>query len=294
MDVQAHLEYQFLEYSRMLQRHWLDLARNKRDRLRLALFASMAIAASTLHPHRSFGQGGPQSQAPAFEDQSFRDKVWEAGGPKFNSSKTGKLILSVTIVGRKTISEHEILRHMQCRANRVFDSEQFNHDLHELYNTDLFNKIEPFFSETPEGIHLKLKVYENPIVQSVVFHGNTRLDDSQLKKHVGIEKGDPINPASVKQAESRALDLYRDKGFSNASVKLHSGTKPGENDVVFRISEGELERIDKIRFVGNSEFSSEILKTNSDLVRLALISGLGLRAPTQRVQKKKRLGLGLG
>ncbi|MFO0925253.1 MAG: POTRA domain-containing protein [Pirellulales bacterium] len=208
---------------------------------------------------------GPQSSVPAFEDPSFRDKLWEAGGPQFRNEKSGKLILSVTIVGNRTVSENKILSHMQSRTDRIFDAEQFNRDLHELYNTDLFRKIEPYFLDTPQGIHLKLKVDENPTVRSIVYHGNKKLDDSLLSKHAGIVKGDPINAASAKQAESRLIDLYRDKGFANADVTLVSGGKQNENDVIFRISEGELERIDDIQFVGNQAFGADLLKTKIKL-----------------------------
>ena len=200
-------------------------------------------------------------QLPAFEDPSFKDKLWEAGGPQFSNAGTGKLILSVTIEGEQSVSEHKILSHMQSRVDRVFDPETLNRDLSALYGTELFSRIKPSYTETAEGVHLKLVVQEKPIVSRVIYHGNVKLDDRILKKHAGIEPGDPISGASVEQAKNRLVDLYRDKGFGNADVQVAKGNRPGDRDVIFRISEGELERVAKVEFIGNYAFSTDLLKT---------------------------------
>ncbi len=208
-------------------------------------------------------QGPAQGQLPAFDDPSFRDRLWEAGGPEYIDHRSGKLILSVTIEGESTVSENKILSHMQSRPDRAFDQEQLNRDIRELHRTDLFFKIEPYVtpSEDGEGVHILLRVYEKPTVRKVVYHGNKRMEDRQLKKHSGIDVGDPIGPASVEQAKNRMLDLYRDKGFGSADIQIVEGGRPGDRNVVFRISEGELERIWDITFVGNEAFASDLLKT---------------------------------
>ncbi len=43
-------------------------------------------------------------------------------------------------------------------------------------------------------------------------------------------------------------------------MKIHTGGKPGERDIVFTVSEGEVERIWSIDFVGNAAFSTDLLK----------------------------------
>ncbi len=202
----------------------------------------------------------PQDQVPAFSEPKFRDKVWEAGGPMFRDTKSGKLILSVTIQGEKTISEHSILSKMQSRPDRLYDSDTLNRDINELYRTNWFDRIETRFMDLPEGVHIKLIVHEKPIVSSVVFHGNKRLDEGKLQKHAGIEKGDAHSPQAVLQAKQRLIDLYRDEGMNSADIQVYQGAKIGETDVIFRISEGEVERLWSIEFVGNNAFSTSLLK----------------------------------
>lgn len=209
-----------------------------------------------------WAQGGGQGQMPAFDDPKFRDKLWEAGGPQFRGN--GKVILSVTIEGERTVSEHKILSHMQSRVDRIYDPEQLNRDLHELHRTELFNKIETKFQDTPEGVHILIRIFEKPIIEEIHFHSNTHLSDSTLQKHVGITVGDPVGPAGAEQARNRLLDLYHDKGFANVAIKIVEGNKPNDRNIVFEISEGDLERIWSIRFVGNQAFSSALLKTKID------------------------------
>lgn len=196
-----------------------------------------------------------------FNEPSFRDKVWESGGPRLSQLATGKLVVGVEIKGNKSISEHKVLSHIQTRPDRIYDDKQLQSDIHELYRTDLFRKITPFVREVPGGVIVTLELLEQPIVTEVVFHGNTALSDSALKKHCGIEKGDPINPFSVEMGKQRLVDYYREKGFNHADVQVTEGHRPNDRRVQFEISEGNLERTWAIHFEGNAVFSSSLLET---------------------------------
>ncbi len=206
------------------------------------------------------GGGSPQTGLPMFNEEKFRDKVYEAGGPQFVDNKNGKLILSVTIEGNRSVSEHKILSHMQCRVDRLFDKDAFNRDIGELYRTGLFDRIEPFTEpsapgETPEGIHIRLLVREKLTVISVDFHGNRALDDKQLQKHCGLDVGDPTNASAVNSARNRLVEYYQDQGFNSADVRVVSGNKPGERRIVFEISEGSWNGFKKSTLLATSPFN---------------------------------------
>jgi len=206
------------------------------------------------------GGGGEGQGTPLFDEPKFRDRVYEAGGPRIADSKSDRLILSVTIEGNRTVSEHKVLSLMQSRVDRLYDRDSFHRDIGELYRSGLFDRIEPFFTETDQGVHIRLVVREKPTVLSVTFHGNTALDDRQLKKHCGLDVGDPCGPSSVNAAASRLIEYYQDQGFNSADVQVVTGAKPGERDIVFKISEGPVERIWDIKFIGNTAFEESLLK----------------------------------
>lgn len=207
------------------------------------------------------GGAGGQAGAPAFNDPKFRDRVWEMGGPRLRGLQQGRLVTNIEIVGNQTVSSHKILSHMQTRQDRNYDEKQLQADIHELYRTELFRKITPSIAETEAGVIVRLEVVEQPTVTEVIFHGNTRIDDRMLAKHCGIDIGDPANPFSTDMARQRLIDLYHENGFNQVAIVVREGNKAGDRRVYFEISEGELERIWSIAFVGNEDFSSALLKT---------------------------------
>ncbi|HBE70646.1 MAG TPA: hypothetical protein DDW52_21080 [Planctomycetaceae bacterium] len=209
------------------------------------------------------GPGGPggQAGAPAFVEEKLLDKMWESGGPRLSGLRNGKVVKAVKIRGNQSVSPHKIESLMQTRVNRVYDERQLQADLHQLYKTELFRKVTPYFQETRDGIIVTLDVVENPIVTDVIFHGNTRLEDRMLDQHCGISKGDPVNMFSVDMAKQRLIDLYHEKGMNQASIRVREGNEPGDRRVFFEIYEGPVERIWSINFVGNQFFSSSVLKT---------------------------------
>ena len=207
-------------------------------------------------------QGGPgQDAAPAFSEPKFRDKMWEAGGPRLSQIESGKIVLGVEIVGNKKISQHKIMSHMQTRPDRMYDPRQIEADVRELYRTELFARVETSTRETDEGVYVQVKVREHLLVSEVIFHGNERLDDKQLKKHCGIDKGDPVNPYSVENARKRLVEYYQEKGMNHADVQIREGHRPTDTRVWFEISEGNVERVWEIGFEGNQVITSAILKT---------------------------------
>lgn len=206
-------------------------------------------------------QGPGESGPPMFQERNFSDRVWESGGPRVNQRHNGKLVMGIEISGNETVSQHKILSHMQTRIDRVFDEKQLQLDIHDLYRTELFRHIKSEIVEHSSGVVVRLEVREQPMVTEVVFHGNTRLSDNELKKHCGIEPGDPANPFSVEMAQQRLVDLYREKGMNQAAVEVLEGNRPEQRRVVLGIYEGPVERIWAIHFVGNQLFRSDVLKS---------------------------------
>lgn len=211
---------------------------------------------------RSYAQMGGSDGvgAPAFSDPSFRDKLYEAGGFAEREGRQGAIILSVSIEGNSSVSENFILSQMQSRDDRAFDKETFNRDISALYRTNLFRKVDPYFNSTPEGVHIRLIITEKPIIRSVSFLGNERVEEGTLKKHAGLTKGDPLDPIALNSAKARLIELYQDKGMNQIDVQILKGLKPQERDVEFLINEGPVERINSIRVIGNEAFNQDLLK----------------------------------
>jgi len=225
----------------------------------LAVCGSVILGGSDKRASAQMG-GSDGAAAPAFEDPSFREKLYEAGGFAEREGRQGAVILSVTIEGNQSVSENFILSQMQSREDRAFDKETFNRDISALYRTNLFRKVDPYFVSTAEGVHIRLIISEKPIIKTVSFLGNERLEEGMLTKHAGLAKGDPLDPIALNSAKSRLIELYQDKGMNQVDIQIRKGLKPYERDVEFLINEGPVERINSIRIIGNSAFNEDLLK----------------------------------
>lgn len=204
--------------------------------------------------------GGGSGGMPAFSEPTFKERLYEAGGIADREVHNGKTIVSVSCEGNQTVSESFILSQMQSREDRPFDKETFNRDMGALYRTNLFRKIDSYVDDTPEGVRLRLIIAERPIIRSVEFLGNERMNEGPLKKHAMLAKGDALDPISVNSAKARLIELYKDKGMNQVDIQVIKGLRTGDRDVHFLINEGPVERVNSISFVGNTEFSSELLK----------------------------------
>ena len=233
--------------------------RPKARMLQLAIPAAFALTGSGALGQ--MGGGAPGGNAPAFSEPKFIDKLYEEGGPRGREATDGAIILSVSIEGNSSVSQNYILSAIQSREDRTFDKETFNRDIGTLYRTNLFKKITPYFTETDKGVHIRLIVDERPIIKGVFFRGNERLNDRELSKHAGVQKGDPMDPISLNSAKSRLIELYQDKGMNQVDIQIIQGLRPGQREVEFLVNEGPVERLNSIQFIGNQAFSTEILKS---------------------------------
>lgn len=220
---------------------------------------SLWIATASISLGQAPG-GGSSGGLPAFNEPTFRERLYEAGGIADREVHNGKAIVALSIEGNQTVSESFILSQMQSREDRPFDKETFNRDMGALYRTNLFRKIDSYIDETPEGVRLRLVISERPIIRSVEFLGNERMNEGPLKKHAMLTKGDALDPISVNSAKGRLIELYKDKGMNQVDIQVVKGLRTGDRDVHFLINEGPVERINSIEFVGNSEFGSDLLK----------------------------------
>jgi outer membrane protein insertion porin family len=220
--------------------------------------------ATTLLASAARSQGPGDQGLPAFQERKFSDRLWETGGPRTNQIHDGKMVTRVEIVGNQTVSQHRILSHMQTRQDRSFDDKQLTLDIAELHRTDLFQKITTDIVESRDGVVVRITVKELPMVAAVHFLGATRVSKRELAKHCGIEVGDACSPISVEMAQQRLRDLYYEKGLNQVGIQILKGNKPDDREVIFDISEGPVERVFDIKFVGNRLFGSDVLKTKLD------------------------------
>ena len=126
-----------------------------------------------------------------------------------------------------------------------------------LYGTDLFSDVHI----TREGGSVVVTVVENPQINKVVFEGNKRLTDEQLKSVIQIKSRGFLSRAQVQSDVQRLLEAYRRNGRYRAAVDAKVISLPDNRvNLVYEVDEGDKTAVSRISFSGNHAFSSGRLR----------------------------------
>lgn len=146
----------------------------------------------------------------------------------------------------------EMQRHIQTRKSQEFDPERVQGDVRRLIQSGLYKDVKTYTKDTSEGVVVIYEAFERPRIKYLKHIGNRGISDKKLAKEHGLKVGDALNAYNAEEARRKLEDLYKKNGFGKATVSLFEGDKPNDNGLVFYIDEGQVQRISKVEFVGNT------------------------------------------
>ena len=174
---------------------------------------------------------------------------------------TRQLVAEVRITGNAVTKDYQIQQHVQTRQDREFDPELVQADVRRLVSTGLFRDVRTYTRQAAGGVIVTYEVLERPRVQYVRHLGNRGMSEKKLNKEHGIKVGDAINAYTTEEGRRKIEDLYQRGGYPNAHISIMEGDKQGDKGVVYLINEGQIERVAKVEFEGNTIASDDRLET---------------------------------
>jgi outer membrane protein insertion porin family len=173
----------------------------------------------------------------------------------------GKLIVDVRIVGNESVSTDTITSYLRTRTGRRFDPEIVQGDKRRLQRSGLFADTNILTLNVNNGVVVTFQVFERPTLRYIKFLGNRGVTDKVLTKESGLEVGDALHSFSIQEARRKTEDFYHRKGYPQARVTVREGTGVTDRGAVFEVSEGPMQRILSVSFVGNTIATDGRLKT---------------------------------
>ncbi len=172
-------------------------------------------------------------------------------------------VVEIRIEGAQTIPVEDVQRKLSSRVGRPLERKSIEKDLHSLLESQWFSDAQAFHdkSDDGKGYILIFKVREMPKIGRVEYRGRENLKLKNLEEATGIKAGGRADAIKARLGVAALERLYQEKGYLKASVKLLSGDKPDDTDVVYEIFEGPKFTISDIEFLGNSFVSDAVLKT---------------------------------
>lgn len=158
-----------------------------------------------------------------------------------------------------TRTEQSILT-QYFKDKRDYSESEINEILTKIIDIEIFEDISVFY--IPEQNTLKFKVVEFPIVRSVKFSGNKKIDDDDIKEVLTVKKNELLDMNKISKNTEAILRLYHDKGFMMASVdpNVEINKEKQEVTIDFKVVEGKKSRVKKVTITGNKYLSEDELK----------------------------------
>lgn len=177
--------------------------------------------------------------------------------PAVQAVTPAPVIRDISIAGVQRLEKETVASYLALRRGDAADEAKLSDSVRALFATGLFEDVQVAM----DGATLRVMVVENPVVNQVIFEGNSALKTEDLDKEVQIKPRLVYTLPRVQRDVQRLLDVYRRSGRFAAAVEPKL-VRQAQNrvDVIFEITEGERTGIRDISFVGNTQFSTGTLR----------------------------------
>ena len=170
-----------------------------------------------------------------------------------------RVIQHIVVRGTQRVEPGTVLTYVGVREGDNYSPTEVDAALKALTATGLFSDVRTSFDG--ETNTLTIRVTENPIVNQVVFEGNSKVTDKELTKEVQIKPRAVFTRAKIQADVQRIIEIYRRNGKFAARVDPQIIQRPQNRvDLIFSITDGPTTGVSKINFTGNKIFDSDTLR----------------------------------
>jgi len=169
----------------------------------------------------------------------------------------GGVVNRILVQGNQRIDPETILSYLPIAVGERVDSLRIDQGLKALYRTELFSDLKIDL----QGGDMIVTVVENPIINQVLFEGNSSLKNDKLEDEIQIRPRGVFTKAKVEEDVGRIVELYRRSGRISATVTPKIVQLPQRRvDLIFEINEGPKSGISRVNFLGNEKYSANDLR----------------------------------
>lgn len=177
--------------------------------------------------------------------------------PAAPAPETG-VVNRILVRGNQRIDQTTVLSYLPIQPGDTIDPVTLDVAIRTLTRTQLFADVQIGLQANGDLI---VEIVENPIINQVVFEGNSAINEEKLLEEVTIAPRGIYTRARVQEDVGSIIELYRLSGRISATVtpKLVQ-LDQNRVDVVFEIDEGPETGVRSITFLGNQAYSDSELR----------------------------------
>jgi outer membrane protein insertion porin family len=177
------------------------------------------------------------------------------------------VISEINITGNRRIPNERIRAAIFTHAGDIYDPAALERDFNALWNTGYFEDIRFTREETPKGgWRLVIQVKEKPTIREINYVGLSSVSTSDVldrfkEAKVGLSVESQYDPTKVKKAEVTIKGLLGEHGrqFSTIRTEVRQ-IPPAAVGITFVVKEGPKVKVGKIKFEGNKNVKTRVLR----------------------------------
>ncbi|MFV9838758.1 MAG: outer membrane protein assembly factor BamA [Aaplasma endosymbiont of Hyalomma asiaticum] len=168
-------------------------------------------------------------------------------------------INEVRVEGNQRLDSETVEFYAKVDLSAEITSDEIDKVIKNLYATGLFKEV----NVATEGADLLIKVKENPVLRNLVIKGNKAFSDKNLANDIfKLRKMGVYTEAKLERDLANLHALYQSQGMLGVKISYTVKPAPRNNvDVEVRITEGDVTRVEKIKFIGNNVYTDKQLKS---------------------------------
>ena len=190
------------------------------------------------------------------------------------------VVSEITVTGNRRIPADTIRARIFTKPGDIYDQAALERDFNSLWNTGYFEDVKFLREQTPKGWRLIVQVKEKPTIREITYVGASSVSQSDIldrfkQDKVGLVVESQYDPTRIKKAEVSIKNLLAEHGRQFASIRTEvQQIPPAAVDITFVVKEGPKVKVGKIRFDGNKNISSRVLRaatsaTPASIIRVA-------------------------
>ena len=165
--------------------------------------------------------------------------------------------------GAYPFSEDIFEMNTQTKAGMTYSERIVNEDVRRLFALGMFEEIDSEVKDLANGNkEVVFIIYAKKNVSEILFKGNRKFSDKDLRKLVKLNTDMPLNDALQIESVRELRKFYEEKGYTEAQIDSElEADGEGSVKVIFRIAEHLRVRIDNVEF-SKSESNVPIIFNN--------------------------------
>jgi outer membrane protein insertion porin family len=177
------------------------------------------------------------------------------------------VITGFEIHGNRRIPADTIKARIFTRPGDIYDPAALERDFNSLWNTGYFEDIRFEREQTPKGWLIHVYVKEKPTIREINYTGLSSVSTSDVldrfkERKVGLSVESQYDPTRIKKAEVAIKELLAEHGRQFATIRSEvRAIPPAAVGITFVVKEGPKVKVGRIRFVGNKNIKSRILRS---------------------------------